>query len=93
MYDGNDIAGSLQEHIDALVRDTKLTVLTTIDIRRTQAMRAGVDAAVSLDELTEEDIFRRCLDAQSVAEEHRPGLLATFREAVLHLQQHDGQAG
>lgn len=92
VYDGTDIVGNLQEHIDALIIDTKLTVLTTMDLRRTQAMLAGFDASVSLEELTEEEIFLRCLDARNIAEEHRAGLIDTFREAVAHLQQHDARA-
>jgi exonuclease SbcD len=92
MYDGTDIVGSLQEHIDAAVQDTPHTVLAAIDMRRTLSMAAGFDGALSLEELTVEDIFRRCLQTKSVPEEAREGLMSTFREAVHELQNGDHNA-
>jgi DNA repair protein SbcD/Mre11 len=92
MYDGTDIVGNLQEHIDAAVKDTPHTVLAAIDMRRTQAIAAGIDGALSLDQLTEEDIFKRCLDTKNVPEEARGGLMLTFREAVLNLRNGDHNA-
>ncbi|MGE5313521.1 MAG: exonuclease SbcCD subunit D C-terminal domain-containing protein [Acidobacteriota bacterium] len=93
VYDGADIAGSLQEHIDAAVMNTNHTVLAAIDMRRTQAMTAGLDAALSLDEMTEEDLFMRCLESKEIADEHRPALMETFREALMDLKNGDHNAG
>jgi DNA repair protein SbcD/Mre11 len=91
IYDGVDCIGNLQEHIDAAVEHTQLTVLTTIDLRRTQAMMGTVDASIPLDELTEEDIFLRCLDSRKIPDDVRPELIETFREAVLSYQHRDTQ--
>jgi DNA repair protein SbcD/Mre11 len=92
IYDGDDVLGKLAEHINAAVSDTALSVLSVKDLRRTSAMLSAMHAAESLEELTEEDIFRRCLTANNIPEANGEGLLATFREAVAGMHAEDVNA-
>ncbi len=92
IFDGTDVAGKLLEKVDAAVKDTAVTVLSVKDLRRTAAMLSAMNGAESLEELTEEDIFRRCLAANSVADEYTEGLLETFREALVGLHALDVNA-
>lgn len=89
VYEGAGIIGDLRERLEAAISGTGLEILRVKNCRATARAMQG-RAEETLDDLSVEDVFRRCLDARGVPEEERPELLRTYREALLSL--HEDQA-
>lgn len=89
VYEGAGIIGDLRERLEAAISGTGLEILRVKNCRATARAMQG-RAEETLDDLSVEDVFRRCLDARGVPEEERPKLLRTYREALLSL--HEDQA-
>lgn len=89
VYEGAGIIGDLRECLEAAISGTGLEILRVKNCRATA--RAMQDRAEeTLDDLSVEDVFRRCLDARGVPEEEQPELLHAYRETLLSL--HEDQA-
>ena len=89
VYEGVGIIGDLRECLEAAISGTGLEILRVKNCRATA--RAMQDRAEeTLDDLSVEDVFRRCLDARGVPEEEQPELLHAYRETLLSL--HEDQA-
>ena len=48
--------------------------------------------AETLDDLTPDEVFERCLEARNVSAERRPALLNAYREIVVSLDEQDPRA-
>lgn len=89
VYEGAGIIGDLRECLEAAISGTGLEILRVKNCRATARAMQG-RAEETLDDLSVEDVFRRCLDARGVPEEERPKLLHAYRETLLSL--HEDQA-
>lgn len=89
VYEGAGIIGDLRERLEAAISGTGLEILRVKNCRATARVMQG-RAEETLDDLSVEDVFRRCLDARGVPEEERPKLLRAYRETLLSL--HEDQA-
>lgn len=89
VYEGAGIIGDLRERLEAAISGTKIEILRVKNCRATARAMQG-RAEETLDDLSVEDVFRRCLDARGVPEEERTELLRAYRETLLSL--HENQA-
>jgi exonuclease SbcD len=82
IYEGNEVIGDLQERVRELTDGTKLEVLRTKNLRLTQRTLLRMATEETLDDLTADDVFARCLAAHDVPQEQQAELIATFSETV-----------
>jgi len=89
IYEGDEIHGNLQERLLEQVEGTLLEILRVRDMRLTGRTLNAMTPEETLDDLTVDDVFSRCLSAHQVPSEQHDGLVATFRETLLALREED----
>ncbi|MGF1547570.1 MAG: exonuclease SbcCD subunit D C-terminal domain-containing protein [Thiotrichales bacterium] len=91
-YDGEALAGDLRARIDALVAGSPLDVLKVRNTRLLQRVAATHSAGETLDDLSADEVFTRCLDAGAVPESQRPALREAYAEIRHALHNRDPRA-
>jgi len=91
VYDGDEILGDLRERLEEAVGNTSMEVLRVRNTRAVERALAQTMEEETLDDLDEDDVFRRCLEANRVPEDQHAELFAAYREAVLSLLERGGQ--
>lgn len=83
-YEGEAIVGDLRERVEAAVAGTRLEVLKIVNSRLMARVMARAFEGESLDDLSEEDVFERCLalKAKGAPEDQIASLWQTYREAL-----------
>ncbi|MHC1697077.1 MAG: exonuclease SbcCD subunit D C-terminal domain-containing protein [Geobacteraceae bacterium] len=89
IYDGEELIADLQERLRELIEGTSLEILRSKNLLLAERVLSGMAAEETLDDLSVEDVFARCLAAHAVPAEQRDELAAVFQEAVLALHDHD----
>ncbi|MFH1026678.1 MAG: exonuclease SbcCD subunit D C-terminal domain-containing protein, partial [Pseudomonadota bacterium] len=89
VYEGDEIIGDLQERLRELVDGTSLEILRSKNMRLVEQTLSRMAAEETLDDLSVDDVFARCLAAHDLPAEEQGELAAVFREAVLALQEDD----
>ena len=92
VYDGQALAVDLPARLQALVAGTPLDILRVKNLRPASTV-ASVSADETLDDLTVDDVFDRCLDASRVPEAQRAMLRQTYHHVVQSLHEEDTRAG
>lgn len=91
-YTGPEIVSDLRERIDQIVAGTALEVLRVRNQRIVQQLLSQSHAQESLESLSPDEVFLRCLQAHGIEEQQRPALIHSYQEIVRALEQHDPQA-
>ncbi|MBN1577998.1 MAG: exonuclease SbcCD subunit D C-terminal domain-containing protein [Chitinispirillaceae bacterium] len=89
VYEGNELVGDLRERLEKAVSGTGLTILRVKNNRLTEQLLTQQSVDETLDDLSVEDIFDRCLSACEVDEAQRPQLRGTFQEILRTLERED----
>ena len=90
-YTGREILGDLKDRLDDLTAETGLEILRIINTRlRAQALESR-QAFESLEELDEDEVFRRCLAARQVPEDQALELTGAYGEILRALREGEGQ--
>lgn len=92
VYEGDEVVGDLRGRLEAEVSDTKLDILRVKNNRAVDRAVARMHVEETLDDLTVDDVFERCLAAREVPDEQRPELIRTYREAVRLLYEEDARS-
>lgn len=92
VYAGEEIIGDLRERLDALVVESELEILRVKNNRIIERVLRQTHRDETLDDLTVDDIFERCLSAHEVPEEQHSDLFQTYQEIVASLQEDDTKA-
>jgi exonuclease SbcD len=79
----------LRERIEEAVQGTSIDVLRIKNNRILEGEMFGINEEEMLGELDVEEVFSRCLDANKVPEDQRPGLWQSYRELIASLQEED----
>ncbi|MDD2583155.1 MAG: exonuclease SbcCD subunit D C-terminal domain-containing protein [Desulfuromonadaceae bacterium] len=82
IYEGAEVIGDLQDKLRELVDGTVLEILRARNMRLVERTLSRMAMEETLDDLTVEDVFARCLAAHEVPQEQQSGLVAAFRETV-----------
>lgn len=93
VYEGEEVIGDLRERLEAAIADTQMEVLRVKNNRIIDRVLGQLHAEETLDDLTVNDVFERCLAAHNVPDEQRPELLRTYQEAVASLDEDDERRG
>jgi exonuclease SbcD len=98
MYTGDDIVPDLREQLDHAVstdntnQQSQVTILRIKNQRSSAQLSSGEATQQTLDDLTPQDVFEKCLDANKVASEQRPTLQLAWQEILQQLHEHDTRA-
>lgn len=87
IYEGGEVIGDLQERLAGLVDGTALEILRTKNMRLVERTLSRMATEETLDDLTVDDVFARCLTAHEVPQEQQAELVAAFRETVAALHE------
>jgi DNA repair protein SbcD/Mre11 len=88
VYEGDEIAGNLREHLDEAIAGTSMEILRIKNNRVVERALTGGDTE-SLDELDMVDVFKRCMETHEVPEHQRRGLLDAYQEVVVSIGEAD----
>jgi exonuclease SbcD len=89
VYEGEEVIGDLRERLETAIADTQMEILRVKNNRIIDRVLGQRHAEETLDDLTANDVFERCLTAHNVPDEQRPELLRTYQEAVASLDEDD----
>jgi DNA repair protein SbcD/Mre11 len=92
IYAGDDIISDLRERLDAAVSGSKLEILRVRNNRIIDRVLNRTHADETLDDLSVNDVFERCLSANNVSLAQRAELLRAYQEAVASLHEDDIKA-
>lgn len=89
IYEGEEIAGNLQERLDELIAGSNLEILRTKNSRIVEQVLTGIDTAESLDDLDVTEVFKRCLKTNEIPEEQQAELLSAYQEIIVSINEED----
>ncbi|OGU17857.1 MAG: exonuclease sbcCD subunit D [Geobacteraceae bacterium GWC2_53_11] len=91
IYEGEEVVGDLQERLRELVDGTVLEILRAKNMRLVERTMSRMATEETLDDLTVDDVFARCLAAHEVPQEQQADLVTAFHEAVAALHEDTSQ--
>lgn len=86
---GGESPAKVKTVLEAAVKGSALRILTIRNDQLLAGMMTSADSSETINDLSVEEVFRRCLDANEVAEADRPALCETFREALTSYHEKD----
>lgn len=92
IYEGDEVIGDLQERLNELINETSLEILRAKNLRLVERTLSQMATEETLEDLTVDDVFARCLVAHEIPQEQRFEMIATFREVVLALNEDDARS-
>lgn len=92
IYDGEEIVGNLRAQVDAWIDGSGLEVLRLKNTRLVQRVLGAMEEEESLDDLSELDVFARCLDLHEIPADQRAELTADYRSVLQVLHESDAAA-
>ena len=92
VYTGTTVHGDLQEIILDFAKNSSVEILRIKNESLAAGILRNMKQGESLSDLTEYDVFERCLNSAGVDDEQREELKETFREAVTLLHEEDTSA-
>jgi DNA repair protein SbcD/Mre11 len=95
IYTGEEIVPDLRDKLlEALTEDEQqlITLLRVKNQRISVQTLQAQESEQTLDDLTPQDVFARCLDAHDVPEEQRQELLHLYQDVLRQVQEADSRA-
>ncbi len=88
-YTGDAVLGDLRERLESLVAGTGLELLRIRNERLADRTLQSFREGETLDDLTDADVFHRCMDANGVPETQRADLELAYREITASILETD----
>lgn len=95
IYTGTDIVPDLREKLLAALADDTERLITLLRVKNQRITLRTLHAKESeqtLDDLSPQEVFQRCLDAHEVPGEQRPELLHLYQDILKQVQEIDAKA-
>ena len=89
IYEGAEIIGDLRERIDSAVADSHIEILRIKNRRVNDPVMNAIHEQETLDNLSENEVFERCLAAHGVTDAQRDELTHTYQETLMSLLDGD----
>jgi exonuclease SbcD len=89
IYDGEELVGDLRERLEQVVEGSPLEILRVQNRRVFERVLEQLQEEETLEQLSSEDVFVRCLQAHEVPEAQREALWAAYREVLQSLADDD----
>ncbi|MDR1890451.1 MAG: exonuclease SbcCD subunit D C-terminal domain-containing protein [Zoogloeaceae bacterium] len=91
VYESDELIGDLRERLDAAITGTALEILRVKNNAIARRALTQTHAEETLDDLSEEEVFTRCLTAHAIASAQQPELLRAYREIRQSLFEEEGE--
>jgi len=88
-YTGSDIIGNLREILDDALSGSAMEIRRIRNRRIMDQVIKRSREEETLDDLNDDDVFRRCMDASDVPDRDREELTASYKEIVTSLREED----
>lgn len=88
-HDGKEQVPDLRKQLEDCAEGSKLEFLRVRDLVNTAGILTTAQEMESLDSLTREEVFQRCLDANHVTEEEQKELLQAYQEILQKIDEAD----
>ena len=92
LYNGRDLVPQLQRQLQEASADSQVEILRVVNNRLALRVLEQTHPRETLDSLTEETVFRRCLELHQVGDEQAAELLALFGETLQAIADEDSRA-
>ncbi len=92
LYEGDELATDLRERLDAIVAGSGIELLRVRNSRVVERVLARAHDDETLDDLTPDDVFERCLVAHDVPEAQQVVFRDSYREILTALREADKRA-
>ncbi len=92
IYEGDEFIADLSKRLEDACRGTQLEILNTKGFRKVGTALEPICDSETLDDLTEQDVFGRCLQAYSIPLDQWPELTRAYNEALLSILEDDSKA-
>ncbi len=92
IYDGEEVIGDLRERLEEMILDSEIKILRVQNNRIIDRVLNRIHDDATLDDLNENDVFKRCLEAHDTPEEQRPELLNAYQEILTSIHDEDIKA-
>mgnify|MGYP000310981904 CR=1 FL=1 len=92
IYSGDELISDLRERLEVLSEDSKLLILRIQNTRLIERVLNSSHSEESLDDLSVNDVFTRCLAAHEIPEAQQAALLHTYQQTLSSLHNDDSQA-
>ncbi|MCP4245099.1 MAG: exonuclease subunit SbcD, partial [bacterium] len=87
IYSGDAVVSDLREQLDAAAEGSNLTLLRVQNRSFASRLESAAGETITLEELSEREVFERCMASGGVAEGQRDELRASFQEILTALQE------
>jgi exonuclease SbcD len=92
IYDGEEIIVDLQTALREAIKDSDLEILRIVNNRIVEQILQQSNPDETLENMSEEQVFQRCLDAHNTPATQQPELLQLFRETLRAVHEDDENA-
>ena len=92
IYDGVALPGDLMGEVAGMTEGSNIDVLRVKDIRLVSEALLAYQSCEELEELTETEVFERCMETSDIPFEQQERLMATFQELLSGMDS-DGPEG
>lgn len=89
IYQGDEVIGDLRERLEAVIAGTRMEILRIRNTCIIDRVLAQIHEEETLDNLTLDEVFERCLATHKVADDQRPELFRTYQETLSSLYEDD----
>lgn len=92
IFDGDEIIADLQGELREAVIDSNLEILRIVNNRIVQLVLQQTETDRTLETMSEEQVFRRCLEVYETPTAQQPELLQLFRRTLQAVREEDTNA-
>lgn len=92
VYEGDDVIDDLRERLDAAISGTGMEILRIKNSRIIDRVLNQIHDDETLDDLSVDDVFERCLIVHEIPQDQRLELLRSYKEAIQSLHENDIRA-
>lgn len=92
IYDGEDIVANLQATLHKATEGTSLEILRILNQRLVHSVLDRRHAEETLENMTSEAVFHRCLEIHNIPQEQHDELYHLFRQTLQEIEEEDKRA-
>jgi exonuclease SbcD len=92
IYEGEEVIGDLRERLEIAITGTQMEILRVKNTHIIDRVLGKIHEEETLEDLSVNDVFERCLTMHEVPEDQRPELIRAYQEALSSLYEDDMQA-
>ncbi|MDI3503583.1 MAG: repair protein SbcD/Mre11 [Candidatus Cloacimonadota bacterium] len=91
VYTGDEIVSDLQDRLASSIKDTQLEILRVKNTRVIDRALEQTNLDETLDDLSEIEVFERCLQVHEIPEDQKQDMLNAYNEILLSIHEMDRQ--